>query len=110
MRMDGIEIMDYKPGEDDAYLRLEGVLTVYEVAELRETLIAAFEKKNGVVLDLGNVTDIDTTGIQLLCSAYQTAKNTKKGFTIMGANDSFKEAISRIGLNSEGFLACIGEV
>lgn len=101
--------MVYK-SEDEAYLRLEGVLTVYEVAELREELISALEKKNGIMLDLSKVTDVDTTGIQLLCSAYRTAKDAKKTFTIMGANDSFREAISRIGLNSEGFLACIEEV
>ena len=96
--------------KNKARLRLEGVLTVYEVAELRETLITALEEKDGIVLDLSNVTDIDTTGIQLLCSAYRTAKDAKKGFTIIGANDTFRDVISRIGLNSEGFLACVEEV
>ncbi len=101
--------MNVEDREDRVYMKIDGVLTVYEVSALRERLLEKFEEKDGVILDIGDVTDFDTTGIQLLCSAYRTARENNKKFAILGANDSFREAVSRVGLNPENFLTSIGE-
>lgn len=93
----------------EEYIRIDGVLTVYEASALRDKLLEKFMEKDELILDIGDVNDFDTIGIQLLCSALRTARENNKKFTIIGANECFREAVTRIGLNPENF-AGTGEV
>ncbi len=85
-------------------LKIEGALSVYEVAELREKILAYLEKNKELILDLDEVTECDTAGIQLLYSARKTAEEEGKTFTVTSASDPVFEAITRIGLVSSDVL------
>ncbi len=69
-------------------LAIEGAMTVQYAGELREQLLAAFEKADSVTADLCRVTEIDIAGLQLLCSAHRSSVAMKKTFTITGEPDS----------------------
>ncbi len=66
--------------DEKILVSVEGAFTIYEAPELREALLRAFENHAEVLLDLSGVTECDTAGIQLLCSARTTADTEGKRF------------------------------
>ena len=56
-------------------LRLAGTLTIEYAERLREALLAALEESVRLTLDCSEVTDVDLSGLQLLCSAHRTASS-----------------------------------
>jgi anti-sigma B factor antagonist len=54
-------------------LALDGELTIYRAAELKPVLLAALDGAAQVELDLSAVTEVDTSGVQLLMLAKRTA-------------------------------------
>lgn len=57
-----------------AALRIQGEMTIYRAVELKQTLMAPLQ--DGIILEanLAEVTEIDTTGLQLLMLAKKTAQ------------------------------------
>jgi anti-sigma B factor antagonist len=56
-------------------LRVEGEMTIYSAAAIAERVVAAIETASGAVsLDLSQVTDIDTAGLQILLMARKAAR------------------------------------
>lgn len=68
------DIMATQNRQTVAYLRIQGEMTIYRAIELKRTLMAPIQE--GVVLqaNLAEVTEIDTTGLQLLMMAKKTAQ------------------------------------
>lgn len=54
---------------DEHQISIDGELTISTVAEIKATLSAALGQKENVVLDLRNVEELDTAGLQLLLAA-----------------------------------------
>jgi anti-anti-sigma factor len=50
-------------------LALAGELTIYSANDLRNLLVTALDQARDVRIDLGEVSDIDTAGLQLLLVA-----------------------------------------
>jgi anti-anti-sigma factor len=59
-------------------LRIEGEMTIYQAAELKQALLAALEQDEEVEIDLSAVSEIDTAGVQLLIAAGKTAQAKQK--------------------------------
>ncbi|NMG04379.1 STAS domain-containing protein [Azoarcus taiwanensis] len=60
----------------------EGELTIYSAAECKDALLAALEESDGLEIDLGSVTEIDTAGVQLLILLKSEAKRAGKTLTL----------------------------
>ncbi|MGI9211665.1 MAG: STAS domain-containing protein [Methylococcaceae bacterium] len=58
--------MNQAAAETSAQLALSGELTIYCAHELRTLLLTALGMNQDVCIDLGEVSDIDTAGLQLL--------------------------------------------
>ena len=54
-------------------LELEGEMTIFQVAELKETLQKALEGNEALEIDLSQVTELDTAGVQLMLVAQAEA-------------------------------------
>ncbi len=80
-------------------VKVTGPLTIYEVSSLRETLLAAFEAPEGLTLDLGAVTECDTAGAQLICSARKTAREVDQPFHVRAVSDAVTKAMEDVGLD-----------
>lgn len=50
-------------------VNIRGELTIYSVAEVKEHLALAMQQGEDVVVNLAEVTDVDTAGLQLLLLA-----------------------------------------
>lgn len=57
-----------------ATLRIEGELTIYRAAELKDVLLEALKARRALEVDLSEVSEIDTAGVQLLMMAKQAAR------------------------------------
>ncbi len=47
-------------------IQIEGDMTIYEVAELKQEVLAQVSRDSTIELDLSSVTRVDSSGIQLL--------------------------------------------
>lgn len=79
-------------------LKVTGSMSIYEAAALREAMLAAIDGPEGLTLDLGDVAECDTAGVQLLCSAHITARNRGKSFHIRSLSEAVAEAMEGVGL------------
>ncbi|MBK1680489.1 hypothetical protein CKO20_08905 [Rhodocyclus tenuis] len=61
--------MSDQPLPDMARLSLSGELTIYTAAEIRATLAEAMEGVSELEVDLSEISDMDTAGLQLLLLA-----------------------------------------
>ncbi|MGE0086017.1 MAG: STAS domain-containing protein [Desulfococcaceae bacterium] len=84
-----------------ALVRIEGPFTIYEAPALRELFLECFEKYRGLILDLESVTECDTAGIQILCSARATAEAGGKILLADRMSDAVVNALTAGGLTSE---------
>jgi anti-anti-sigma factor len=65
-------------------LRVEGELTIYRAAELKDSLLAAVAAHASVEVDLSGVTEFDTAGVQVLILAKRAAKAREGQLHLVG--------------------------
>ena len=102
--------MPFKREEKDgqAFFKIKGPMTINETTELKQELLVCLEDYNGLVLDLAEVVECDTAGIQLIYSTKKTVQDTDKAFTVTGASNCVQEIVSSIGLDFEEITKCLG--
>jgi anti-anti-sigma factor len=64
---------------------LSGAMTIENIGELKSWLLKAFSFGKDVQLSLKGVTEVDLTGLQLLCSAHRTSIARELHFSVTGA-------------------------
>lgn len=89
--------------EKDGYvqIKIDGELTVYEAAEFRDALLESIISADTLQIDLSGVSECDTAGIQILCSARVTADAEKKTLVLTGISEPVRHALETGGLNAE---------
>ncbi len=86
--------------EDKTILTINGELTIQNAAALQGALIESLEGTEHLVLNFENVTEVDISCLQLLCSAHSTIIKLNRSFTI---NSSCPEAFKKAAVDS-GYL------
>lgn len=86
-------------GLDDA-LPLDGELTIYTAAERRAGLLAWLDA-GGSVLDLSQVTDCDTAGVQLLVATRHTLEARGRSLSLRAASAAVRDALAAYGLDAQ---------
>lgn len=82
-------------------LTLDGELNIQNVADLKIQLAEALEKCESLSLDLENVSRIDLTTLQLLCSVHRTGWTHGKPVRISKTSDAVESAVDIAGLLRE---------
>ena len=81
-------------------LALGPEMTIAYAAELRETLLAAAMASEGdLLLDLGGVSDFDSSGVQLLLSARLSLQAQGRALRLVAASPAVRDALRTFGLN-----------
>lgn len=79
-------------------LKLSGSVTIGEASRFREALLEALGAASELQIDLSGVTEIDLTGLQLLCASHQSAQAAGKQFSaVEGGNPAYLEAVVNAG-------------
>ncbi len=82
---------------DSGLLRLSGALSVDRSGDLKQALVAAFEKAVRVTVDLEKVEKISVACLQLLCAAHSTTLGTGKAFIMVNPSGPFKKSVEAAG-------------
>ena len=75
-----------------------GEMTIYRAAELKALLLGAVEEQAGVDLDLSQVSEIDTAGVQLLMLAKQAAGRRGRLFQLHSHSPAVLEAFELLNV------------
>ena len=73
-----------KPASTAHALRIEGEMTIYRAAELKQTLLDSVNAQPTVAIDLSAVSEIDTAGLQLLMLAKRAAHACQRELRLVG--------------------------
>ncbi len=93
------------PDTTDRALRIEGELTIYRAAELRDVLkdaLAAVPPHGALALDLADVSEMDSAGAQLLIAAQKSAQASGRALRVASTSAAVDDvlAILRLDLRS----------
>ena len=91
-----MNLTSHSDGAGGLSIHVEGDLTIYEAAEARASLLALVDGARAVELDLADVGDIDSAGLQLLLA---TARTLGGQLSLAGASAAVIEAIGLLGLD-----------
>ena len=86
---------------NEALLKVEGELSIYEVSKLKELLMSAFEDAEKIVVDLADADTCDTASLQMLVSAGKSAKDKNLKFNLINPQEQFIQSIKTIGCDWE---------
>jgi len=87
-----------KPTTDVHTLRIEGELTIYRAAELKQTLLDAVAAQPVVEVDLSAVGEFDTAGLQLLMLAKRSAKAAERELRLVGHSPAVLDVLQLFDL------------
>lgn len=85
---------------DKAVLDLTGELTIYEAAATKERLLAPLAEVSELEMNLADVSEIDTAGVQLLILTKQEAVATGKSLRLTGHSRPVVELLELYGLDA----------
>ena len=91
--------------EGAASIAIVGDLRIATVAEAKPEFVAALAACDTIQIDLRDLGQIDTAGIQFLLMVRAGARAGGKGFAVVGQTDSFRAALERVGIP----IAAIGQ-
>lgn len=97
------------PAADRANIRIDGEFNIYIAADSRQILVDVLAAHSAFDLDLSEVEEIDTSGVQLLLLLHREAKSLNKPLTIAAAiSPAIQEVITLLNLAELGTLAAAG--
>lgn len=79
-------------------LKIEGDMTIYHALELKQTLLEALQQCAELDVDLSSVSEIDTTGVQLLLLAQHVADEGKQTLRLSNPSAAVREVFALLNL------------
>lgn len=80
-------------------LTLKDSVSIEQATSLKAELLDFIKENEKIYIDLSQVTDIDTSILQLILSASQEATNSKKQLFVMGPfQDSVKGLLTKLSI------------
>lgn len=79
-------------------LSIEGELTIYRAEELCATLKAALAAGNDLEVNLGDVTEMDSAGVQLLIAAKRAATAMQREMRLVEHSPAVREVFDILDL------------
>ncbi len=80
--------------------RVEGEMTIYTAAEIKPTLLSLLDGCNEAEVDLSQVDEIDSAGLQLLLLAKREASRTGKVLRLVGHSPAVVECLDQCNLTA----------
>lgn len=94
--------IERKKTKDTTTLIFSGDLTIYQVNQIAQDFLSKPEKlTEKIALDLHQVTEIDTAGVQLLLFAKKFFSGLNKDLFISKNNESVDMVLTALGVNSQ---------
>lgn len=81
-------------------LDFSGPLTVKNAAELKDVLLSTLDEEETMIINLAEVTEIDLSSLQLLCSVHQYALKNGKEISLNDPEENLLSAGKVAGFHS----------
>lgn len=81
-------------------LALEGTLTIYRAREIKDQLLAAVQDHDELHLDLAQVSELDSAGLQILYLAKREASRLGHALRIVAHSDAVREVLDLCNLHA----------
>jgi anti-sigma B factor antagonist len=94
----GISVASGKGGKQRKVVTIDGALTIYEAQAAKEVLVDALGAAAELDIDLSQVTEIDTAGMQLLVLLKREAQQRGKPLTLSAHSQASLDVIDRYNL------------
>jgi anti-anti-sigma factor len=79
-------------------ITVSGEMTIEHAVALKDALIQSLKNAEHLIMDLGSITDIDLSCLQLLCSTHRTSVSAQKTFELKSDYpEILKEAVREAG-------------
>lgn len=80
-------------------IALEGEVTIYRAAELRELLLTELTRHpEGLEIDLASVSEIDSSGVQLLMAAKRAAQAAEQTLSLLHHSEAVVDVLELFNL------------
>lgn len=86
-------------------IRVDGEMNIYHANELKDGLMKAVDGQKRVVLDLSLVSEMDSSGLQVLLLAWREAERKGVPFRLSGTSGQVEEVLGLFDLKK---LFCEG--
>jgi anti-sigma B factor antagonist len=83
----------------DSVLRLQGEMTIYRAGELAQHVLAAVRQQARPRVDLSEVTEFDTSGIQILLMARRLAAAGEIPLQVVNPSECVRDVLSLCNLS-----------
>lgn len=87
--------------EDKKALRFGDNFTVFEIADIKKEIIKPLSQETVLELDLSEVEECDTAGIQLLLSLMKSARDKENNISFINISDAIRNTAIGIGIDPE---------
>lgn len=81
-------------------IAMDGPMTIYEAGGNKRELLDALATSRGLEIDLFNVDEFDTAGLQLLVLVQREGRKAGKPVQLAGASAAVLEVLDRYGLGT----------
>lgn len=86
--------------KDVDILELKGEVDLQYSPELREKILSSLKNKRPLLIDMGEVSYIDSSGIASLVEGLQTAKNSSLSYGLMRVSDAASQVLTLTRLDN----------
>jgi anti-anti-sigma factor len=94
--------MEFTLEHRDGRLLACGDMTIYQAAAMKTALLDTWPATGAAIaLDLGNVTEIDTCGLQIVLMLKQRAQAEGRSLNVAAASAAAREVLELSGLHTE---------
>ena len=87
------------PGDEPRLLALDGEMTIYRAAELKQILLASLSTPGALDIDLHGVTELDSAGVQLLILVKQLARTRSTPLRLVRCSPGVREVLELLNLS-----------
>lgn len=87
-----------EPATAERVLELGSCLTIAEVGEVSQQLVGVFDTGTTLVLEGGEIEQIDGAGVQLLAGLMKEAVAQQAAVEWAGSSSTLREAVAQLGL------------
>ena len=98
--------MGIKKKDKKGKIEIDKSLSIFNAAMIHKNIIDAYSKFDRMEIDLKDVTDCDTAGIQLLISLQKTCDDAGKEFSLINPSEAVIDAMERMSMSWKHINIC----
>jgi anti-anti-sigma factor len=83
---------------EKSVVRIDGEISIYRAAELKQVLLTSLEQTQELELDLAAVTELDTAGVQILMLVKRQALATQRKLHLVAHSPAVLEVFELLNL------------